>query len=169
MRSFSDTVRHFLGRLFEAGVVSIVVVFDGCHETIKHTTHKERRSKRWDAMASLMREIRADTNVPAAGARDLTSICMYRMALIHLLQQLPRDRAQVVVGSGEADRLAAQICKSGKHFAVLAEDSDYLLMDARYMPLTSIHLGEDLDPAVLHGKVFTPERVNKGSKISYLC
>lgn len=84
------------------------------------------------------------------------------MAFIYVLQQLGAERAQIVVGAGEADRLAAQICRSGNHFAVLAEDSDYLLMNVRYFPLTSLYMDEEIEGATLHGKVFTPERVNKG-------
>jgi hypothetical protein len=117
-------------------------------------------------MAALMTEIKQDLNHGSTTAsRDLTSISMYRMALIDILQRNYQDRARVVVGAGEADRLAAQICRTENHFAVLAEDSDYLLMNVRYLPLSSLYLGEEHDAPSVHGKVFTPERVSKGSYI----
>ena len=70
---------------------------------------------------------------------------------------------EVVVGNGEADTEAAVLCREKKYFGVLAEDSDYFLMQVNYIPIKSIGFFTEDDVDVATCRLFVPEKIQKGT------
>eukprot|EP01130_Rhizamoeba_saxonica_P005522 TRINITY_DN2201_c0_g1_i2.p1 TRINITY_DN2201_c0_g1~~TRINITY_DN2201_c0_g1_i2.p1 ORF type:complete len:531 (+),score=76.89 TRINITY_DN2201_c0_g1_i2:221-1594(+) len=132
MRNYLENLRRFF---------KLHIIFDGVFEPIKEPTRRNRRKTRFNALRNNYDDV------------DYTSIGLYRYSMVQLLMQM---EISFEVAISEADRYTARSCIENDGIAVLAEDSDYFILQVSYIPLSTVSMNGNNFIAQL----YSPETVN---------
>eukprot|EP00698_Gefionella_okellyi_P000976 TRINITY_DN10854_c0_g1_i4.p1 TRINITY_DN10854_c0_g1~~TRINITY_DN10854_c0_g1_i4.p1 ORF type:complete len:384 (+),score=81.02 TRINITY_DN10854_c0_g1_i4:163-1314(+) len=131
---FARVCAEFLQRLLDADY-RIVVFFDGMQEDIKRQTSAARFRGLVQRVTDTMAALRANT----APSKDLflkPTLC--KRTLMHMLRV---KNIETITSVGEADTEMATYCALHNAFAVMAQDSDFIVNGAtRYIPFNSVHI-----------------------------
>ena len=128
-------------------------IFDGAFEPKKSTTRIERRSARVKTILHITNTLKnfdgkeVVTSASAVseinGRSDPMTISLYRDILISCLRE---NSIEVIVSSGEADKLLALTCKETENTAVLTVDSDFFIFGVPVALLSSLNYSPAYPP-----------------------
>lgn len=161
MKEFLDWIESYSLRLE-------CVIFDGIFEAKKTATRQDRRSTRAKAIQVINNTLRnfngkevitsASTASEINGRSDPASITPFRDILVACL----RERSvEVIVSSGEADKLVALKCKETPNTVVLTSDSDFFVFGVPVALLSSLNYS----PA--HPPQFVPVQLEKSVDLQF--
>jgi hypothetical protein len=154
---FCLVCRSFINDLRKSRV-ELVVVFDGSVEAAKLQTKLERYKADGQSMLTAARHLKSSKSLPSACTWQLPPF----VSLV-LQQVLLVERVQVFQSAGEADQDLASLCHDLGAFAVLSNDSDFLIFDVPgFVPFWSLAfsaLAPAGDESACHALVFRRKKV----------
>jgi XPG domain containing len=159
MLDVQKRTRTFATAFRQCGV-QLVIVYDGLAEPIKHLTHVSRDKENIRHQAHALTMMRNNNSLKPArlgpgstlgslSPQDIETAkrARFNSAASGLIRHTLREHGAVLIrADGEADCISARVCRDLPAYAILAQDSDFFVLDVPgYIPLQSLNILDNGD------------------------